>query len=33
VELIESGHGLSEDQSRTAVDTEPAAVRTAYMPA
>jgi pyruvate/2-oxoglutarate dehydrogenase complex dihydrolipoamide acyltransferase (E2) component len=28
VELIESGYGLHEDQTRTAIGTEPAAVRT-----
>ena len=33
VELIENGHGLSEDQFLTAVDTEPAAVRRARVPA
>jgi pyruvate/2-oxoglutarate dehydrogenase complex dihydrolipoamide acyltransferase (E2) component len=33
VELIESGYGLDEDQSLTAIGTEPAAVRTARIPA
>ncbi len=33
VELIESGYGLDEDQPLTALDTEPAEVRTARMPA
>jgi pyruvate/2-oxoglutarate dehydrogenase complex dihydrolipoamide acyltransferase (E2) component len=33
VELIESGYGLSDDQILTALDTEPAAGRTAGVPA
>jgi len=33
VELIESGHGLDEDQFLTTLDAEPAAAQTAHVPA
>ena len=33
VELIDSGYGLDKEQTRTAMDAEPVAVRTEYVPA
>jgi pyruvate/2-oxoglutarate dehydrogenase complex dihydrolipoamide acyltransferase (E2) component len=33
VELIESGYGLDEDQTQTAIDSEPAEAQTAQVPA
>ena len=33
VELIESGYGLDKEQTQTAMNTEPVAVRTEYVPA
>jgi hypothetical protein len=31
VELIESGYGLNEDQTNSAIETKPARVRTEYV--